>query len=48
VCLEDFILLLIKYYDIKPILHPSTRKRILRKNKQAFEKHASWFVVTSN
>ena len=47
VCLEDFILLLINYYDIKPALHASTWKRILRKNKKIFEDEASWFVVNS-
>jgi hypothetical protein len=44
ICLEDFLLLLIKYYDIKPVLHSSTWKRILGKNKAAFSQQASWFV----
>jgi hypothetical protein len=46
VCLEDFILLLINYYDIKPMLPPSKYWRVLRKNKAAFGKQASWFVGT--
>ena len=36
VCLEDFIKLLIDYYDIKPLLYHSTRRRIFRKNKTAW------------
>lgn len=47
VCLEDFVRLLIDYYDIKPLLHHSTWRRILRKNKEAFGKQATWFVVPS-
>ncbi len=44
VCLEDFVLLLIKYYDIKPVLPASKWKPILKKNKGAFSKMATWFV----
>jgi hypothetical protein len=44
VSLEDFVLLLIKYYDIKPLLHSGKWHRILRKNKSAFGEQASWFI----
>jgi len=44
VCLEDFVLLLINYYDIKPALAPGKWKPILQKNKSAFGQQASWFV----
>ncbi len=44
VCLEDFLLLLIKYYDINPITPDSVWKRVLKKNKQLFEQDATWFV----
>jgi hypothetical protein len=47
VCLEDFVRLLIDYYDIKPSLHHSAWRRILRKNKAAFGKQASWFAVAA-
>jgi hypothetical protein len=45
VCLEDFVYLLIQHYDIKPLLHPSTWKRVLRKNKDAFNQGATWVIV---
>ena len=44
VCLEDFALLLIKYYKIKPALADSKWKPILKKNKNAFSQMATWFV----
>jgi hypothetical protein len=44
ICLEDFVYLLIAHYDIKPLLHHSTWKRILRKNREAFSRDATWFV----
>jgi hypothetical protein len=45
VCLEDFIGLLINHYDIVPAIHHSTCRSILRKNKAAFGKEATWFIV---
>ncbi len=45
VCIEDFVLLLIKYYDIQPILDGGKWSRILRKNKKAFSNQATWFVA---
>jgi hypothetical protein len=44
VCLEDFIILLIKYYDIIPVVSETKWKRILKKNKAAFSKMATWAV----
>ena len=44
VCLEDFVVLLINYYDIQPVLHASTWKAIIRRNKGAFNNQATWFV----
>jgi len=44
VCLEDFVDLLLKYYDIRSPLRPNDYRRILRKNKRAFSKGASWTV----
>lgn len=44
VCLEDFILLLIKYYDIKSPLPESQWRRTIKKNKSAFAEQATWFV----
>jgi hypothetical protein len=45
VCLEDFVTLLLKYYDIKSPLHHSTYRSILKKNKTAFSKNATWTVI---
>ncbi|MGD0798080.1 MAG: hypothetical protein ABR910_10180 [Acidobacteriaceae bacterium] len=45
VCIEDFILLLIKYYDIQPILAGGRWRHVLRKNKKAFAQQATWFVT---
>jgi len=45
VCLEDFILLLIRYYDIQPLLGDGRWSRVLRKNRKAFAKGATWFVA---
>lgn len=42
VCLEDFVFLLIRYYDIKPRLVASEWPRILKKNKRAFDLMATW------
>jgi hypothetical protein len=44
VCVEDFILLLIDYYDVKPILKEKDWKRILQKNKAAFDQMATWKI----
>jgi hypothetical protein len=44
VCLEDFILMLIRYYGVEPTMKPQQWKRILEKNKLAFEKWATWKV----
>jgi hypothetical protein len=44
VCLENFILFLIKYYDTKSPLADSKWKRLLKKNKAAFSKQATWLV----
>lgn len=43
VCLEDFVWLLIQYYEIKPL--DRKWKSILKKNKAAFAKGATWFVA---
>lgn len=43
VCLEDFVWLLIKYYDINPL--QEKWKSILKKNKAAFAKGATWVVA---
>ena len=44
VCLEDFVLLLIKYYDIKSPLHHSRYRSILKRNKDAFSRGATWTI----
>lgn len=44
VCVEDFVRLLIEGYDIKPIRHRAEWGRILKKNKGAFHRSASWFI----
>jgi hypothetical protein len=44
VCLEDFVLLLIKYYKVKSPLKYAEWKGILHKNKSAFEKYATWKI----
>ena len=44
VCLEDFILMLIQYYDVRPRMKHSEWAAILEKNKGAFEKMATWKV----
>jgi hypothetical protein len=48
VCLEDFIMMLIRYYDVRPRLLHSEWTGILDKNKQAFEKSATWKVQHPN
>jgi hypothetical protein len=45
ICLEDFVYLLIKYYDIKPLLGDGKWSHLLRKNKKAFAKGATWVVA---
>jgi len=44
VCLEDFVMMLIRYYDIRPRLKHAEWTGILDKNKAAFEKHATWKI----
>lgn len=44
VSLEDFVSLLLNYYDIKSPLHHSTYRSILNRNKQEFSKGATWTV----
>ena len=44
VSLEDFVMTLIRYYDIRPRLLHSEWTGILEKNKAAFEKHATWKI----
>ena len=45
VCLVDFVLMLIKYYDIEPLLDGGKWSRVLKKNRKAFAKGATWFVA---
>lgn len=44
VCIEDFARLLIDYYDVKPILSQDKYTEILRKNRRAFSRGATWTV----
>jgi hypothetical protein len=44
VCLEDFIVMAIRYYECKPIGTHAHWSGILEKNKKAFEKLASWKI----
>lgn len=44
VCLEDFINMLFRDFDVKRNLSHAECKRILDKNKRAFEKSATWKV----
>jgi hypothetical protein len=44
VCLEDFVALLIDYYQVVPTVSMSQWKRILKKNKAAFDKYATWKI----
>jgi hypothetical protein len=44
VCLEDFVYLLVKYYDIKSQLHHNKFRSILERNKREFSKGATWTV----
>jgi len=44
VCLEDFVLMLIKYYGVKPTMKDQQWKDILARNKAAFEKWATWKI----
>jgi len=48
VCLEDFVILLIKYYDITPTMDEARWTRILKRNRAAFSKMATWFVKPPN
>lgn len=45
ICLEDFVLLLIKYYDIEPVMGRGRWGPILKRNKKAFAKGATWGVA---
>jgi hypothetical protein len=47
VCLEDFVRLLIDYYDVRPALPDSEWKEILKRNKAAFDKMATWKIQHS-
>jgi len=44
VSLEDFVFLLLKYYDIRSPLHHSTYRSILKRNRREFSKGATWTV----
>jgi len=44
VCVEDFIGMAIRYYGAKPKMAYSVWTAILEKNKQAFERSASWKI----
>ena len=44
VSLEDFVMMLIRYYDVKPRLKHPEWTGILEKNKAAFEKHTTWKI----
>lgn len=44
VCLEDFVLLLFRDYEVKANVPHLEYKRILEKNKKSFEKWATWKI----
>lgn len=44
VCLEDFVYLLMRDYEIVPKLSRAACKEILERNKKAFEKMATWKI----
>ncbi len=44
VCLEDFVMMLMRYYDVRPRLTTSLWTEILERNKAAFEKSATWKI----
>ena len=44
VCLEDFILMLFRDYEIRPVVSHAEYKQILEKNKKNFEKWATWKI----
>jgi hypothetical protein len=44
VCLEDFALLLMRDYRVRPRLSHAECKEILERNKRAFEKMATWKI----
>ena len=44
VSLEDFIMMLTKYYDVRPRFMNSEWTAILDKNKATFEKYATWKI----
>ncbi len=44
VCLEDFVQLLMRDYDVRPVLPHSEYREILNRNKKAFEKMATWKI----
>jgi hypothetical protein len=44
VCLEDFVQLLLKYYDIRSPHHHSRYRSILNRNRREFSRGATWTV----
>jgi hypothetical protein len=48
VSLEDFVYLLLKYYDIRSPHHHSRYRSILNKNRGEFSKGATWTVQPRN
>jgi hypothetical protein len=44
VSLEDFIVMTIRYYDVRPRLRHAEWTAILEKNKRAFEESATWKI----
>lgn len=44
VCLEDFILLLFRDYEIRPNVSHADYKAVLERNKRNFEKWATWKI----
>lgn len=44
VCLEDFVMCLIRYYDVRPRMAKSKWQPLLKKNKAAFDKWATWKI----
>src|SRR5262249_44516691 len=45
ISLEDFIMMLVRYYDVRPRLKYSEWSAILEKNRSAFEKYATWKIT---
>jgi hypothetical protein len=44
VCLEDFVMLLLDYYDIRSPIGNHESNKILKRNKKAFSKGATWTI----